>query len=51
MRFALVETGSAGRQPDADAGLELTLARGERLRISAGVDSAWLRRVVAVLRG
>ena len=51
MRFALVETGSAGRQPDADAGLGLTLARGERLRISAGVDSAWLRRVLAVLRG
>lgn len=51
MRFALVETTPGERQPVGDAGLELILARGERLRINPGVDLAWLRTVLAVLRG
>jgi hypothetical protein len=51
MRFALVETTSGERQPAGDTGLELMLARGERLRIGSGVDAALLRTVVEVLRG
>jgi hypothetical protein len=51
MRFALVETGSAECRSAAEGGLELVLARGERLRISAGVDAALLRTVLEVLRG
>lgn len=51
MRFALVETTRGERQSTPDAGLELIMARGERLRISPGVDSAWLRTVLEVLRG
>jgi hypothetical protein len=47
MRFALVETGSA---PTQEADLELVLATGERLRISAGVDVQALRRVLEALR-
>ena len=50
IRFALVETGLGQRQPGTEAGLELVLATGERLRISAGVDSAVLRAVLEVLR-
>ena len=50
MRFALVETGSARRQPATEAGLELVLATGERLRIGAGVDGTTLRTVLEVLR-
>jgi hypothetical protein len=34
----------------AEAALELMLATGERLRISAGVDAATLRTVLDVLR-
>jgi hypothetical protein len=34
----------------AEAALELVLATGERLRISAGVDAATLRTVLDVLR-
>jgi hypothetical protein len=33
-----------------DAGLELVLASGERLRIGAAVDAATLRMVLEVLR-
>jgi transposase-like protein len=51
MRFALVETTPRERQSTGDAGLELILARGERLRISASVDTALLRTVLEVLRG
>ena len=40
MRFALVERGAAAGAPEA--GLELVLATGERLRIGAGVDAATL---------
>jgi hypothetical protein len=50
MRFALVETTPTGREPRMEAGLELVLARGERLRIGAGVDLALLRRVLELLR-
>jgi len=50
MRFALVESGPA-RQPGAtEPDLELVLASGERLRISAGVDPLALRRVLEALR-
>ena len=49
MRFALVETGP-GQQPNAETGLELLLPRGERLRISTGVDASLLRTVLEVLR-
>jgi hypothetical protein len=50
MRFAVVETGAAQRQPATETGLELALATGERLRISAGVDLTVLRTVLEVLR-
>src|SRR3569833_54990 len=50
MRFALVETGSRHGRPDAETGLELVLATGERLRISTGVDPTVLRTVLEVLR-
>jgi len=50
MRFALVETEAVQRQAAAEAGLELVLATGERLRISAGVDLTVLRTVLEVLR-
>ncbi len=51
VRFALVETGPAECKSSAEGGLELVLARGERLRISSGVDTALLRTVLEVLRG
>jgi len=50
-RFALVETGAAVCKPAAKTGLELVLATGERLQISADVDPTQLRRVVEALRG
>lgn len=50
MRFALVETAPTEREPKMEAGLELVLAKGERLRISSGVDLSLLRRVLEVLR-
>jgi hypothetical protein len=51
VRFALVETGPAERQAATDAGLELVLATGERLRINVGVNPTVLRTVLEVLRG
>jgi hypothetical protein len=45
-RFALVDR-RAARQ---EAAVELVLATGERLRISAGVDGATLRTVLDALR-
>lgn len=48
MRFALVERGRMRQEPEA--GLELVLATGERLRIGAGVDAARLRTVLDALR-
>ena len=50
MRFALVETSSARKQTATEPMLELVLATGERLRISAGVDPTVLRTVLEVLR-
>jgi hypothetical protein len=50
MRFALVETGSARPQDPEEAGLELVLTTGERLRIGASVDPATLRMVLEALR-
>jgi transposase-like protein len=50
MRFALVEAVPVEREPRMGAGLELVLARGERLRIGADVDLMLLRRVLEVLR-
>ena len=50
IRFALVETGAARRQPATEPGLELMLATGERLRIGAGVDGTALRTVLEALR-
>ena len=49
MRFALVETEGA-HEPGSETGLELVLARGERLRIGAGVDVTRLRQVLEALR-
>ena len=51
MRFALVETSPAQSQFMTEAGLELVLATGERLRIGAGVDATLLRKVLEALRG
>ena len=45
VRFALVDRGAA-----LQAAVELVLATGERLRISAGVDGATLRTVLDALR-
>jgi hypothetical protein len=50
VRFALVERGGARPAITTEAALELVLATGERLRISAGVDGATLRTVLEVLR-
>jgi transposase-like protein len=50
MRFALVERGRMRQEATAEAGLELVLATGERLRIGAGVNAATLRTVLDVLR-
>ena len=49
VRFALVDRGPR-RQERAEAALELVLATGERLRISAGIDATTLRTVLGVLR-
>jgi hypothetical protein len=49
VRFALVDR-SPRRPERTAAALELVLASGERLRISAGVDAATLRTVLDVLR-
>jgi transposase-like protein len=50
VRFALVERHPQPQEPAGETALELVLATGERLRISAGVDAATLRTVVDVLR-
>lgn len=44
------KTEAAQRQAATEAGLELVLATGERLRISTGVDLTMLRAVPEVLR-
>jgi transposase-like protein len=50
MRFALVERGPARQEPASEASLELILAGGERLRISAGIEATTLRTVLTALR-
>ena len=50
VRFALVDRRAARQEPATDAGLELVLATGERLRIGTGVDGTTLRRVLEALR-
>jgi hypothetical protein len=50
VRFALVDRSPRRQEHAAEAALELVLASGERLRISAGVDAATLRIVMDVLR-
>ena len=50
VRFALVDRRVARQEPATEAALELVMATGERLRISAGVDAATLRTVLEVLR-
>ena len=51
LRFALVETAPGKPDMASDAGLELILSKGERLRIGRTADLALLRRVVEALRG
>ena len=51
VRFALVERSAPRQERSAEPVLELVLASGERLRISAGVDLTTLRTVLDVLRG
>jgi transposase-like protein len=50
VKFAMVEVSPEARSTNANAGLELLLADGERLQIFAGVDAAPLRTVLAALR-
>jgi hypothetical protein len=50
VKFAMVKVSPEDRSPNANAGLELLLAGGERLQIFAGVDAATLRTVLAALR-
>jgi hypothetical protein len=50
VRFALVDRSPRRQERAAEAALELVLATGERLRISAGVDAATLRTVLDLLR-
>jgi len=50
VRFALADRSPRRQESAAEAALELVLATGERLRISAGVDAATLRTVLDGLR-
>lgn len=50
VKFAMVEVSPEARSTNANAGLELLLAGGERLQIFAGVDAATLRTVLTALR-
>lgn len=50
VRFALVDRSLRRQEGTAEVALEVVLATGERLRISAGVDVATLRTVLDVLR-
>jgi hypothetical protein len=48
VRFALLERGAAPHQAMTDAGVELMLATGERLRIGTGVSATNLRTILEV---
>ena len=50
VRFALVDRSPRRQERAVEAALELVLATGERLRISAGVDAMTLRTVLEALR-
>ena len=50
VRFALVDRSPRRQEHGKEAGVELVLVTGERLRISAGVDAATLQTVLDVLR-
>jgi transposase-like protein len=50
VRFALVDRGAKPQRVTPEAGLELMLATGERLRIGTGVSATTLRTVLEVLR-
>jgi hypothetical protein len=50
VRFALLERNVRREECTTEPALELVLATGERLRISAGVDTAALRTVRELLR-
>src|SRR6059058_4248468 len=50
VRFALVDRSPRRQERAVEAALELVLATGERLHISAGVDAATLRTVLDLLR-
>jgi Transposase len=50
VRFALVDRGAVWPEGLPEAGLELVLRSGERLRIGAGVDRVTLRVVLEALR-
>jgi hypothetical protein len=50
VRFALVDRNPRRQERAVGAPLELVLATGERLHISAGVDAATLRTVLDLLR-
>jgi hypothetical protein len=50
VRFALVDRSPRRQEGAVEVALELVLASGERLRISAGVDATTLRTVLDVLR-
>jgi len=50
VRFALVDRSPRRQEGAVEAALELVLASGERLRISAGVDATTLRTVLDALR-
>jgi hypothetical protein len=51
VKFAMVKVSPEIRPPNANAGLELVLPGGERVRIFGGVDATILRTVLAALRG
>ena len=48
--FALVRRSAAAKESDGEAGLDLHVNRGWRLRIPRGVDEATLRMVLGALR-
>jgi hypothetical protein len=50
VRFALVDRSARRQERTAEAGLELILVSGVRLRIGSGVDGATLRTVLEALR-
>ena len=50
VRFALLERGTELRKPGTEPAVEVVLASGVRVRISAGVDATTLRTILEALR-